>query len=341
MKSWRIIFFIMMSGCATYPKYYNLHYLSPQDLSQQETIDIGHCTRVAAGAIPMPSVRVYDDYSRTYVISGTVSSYDNYGNRSTGSYNGYMSSTPSPAQSFTTGFANGAAIGAAIKAKRERQAVMDGCMAQLGWTTKEPDFEIISTIEPGHTVNDRAASSVIYESAKEQWADEVTEFFFIFNEYRENERNYKLLDEEVKRLASSNPELGSEKILWQAHSNLTGSGQVVLNNRSEDSLTLVEAYKAAANKNPNAYFALAAYYYGMYNETEVSPGMARRCAYWAKLAYQGGAQQSEILYSIILFHGIGLAPNQDLAYSIIKSFSPPNEFSESVLADFESELGEK
>ncbi len=55
----------------------------------------------------------------------------------TSNISGYGSVSQSPADAFSSGFANGAAIGSAMRASMDRDTVYDGCMASLGWTTSK------------------------------------------------------------------------------------------------------------------------------------------------------------------------------------------------------------
>lgn len=149
----------LLAGCAN-THWYNHNY-SANDaalMARQKAIDEGYCTQVAHGVAPMPEARVYSPAQQSYNINGTITSYGPGGFR-TSNYSGSV--TPSPAASFSSGFAQGAAIGASIRARRAQDTIMKGCMMKLGWTDKPPTHEQSSHSPASHVeVSDESQSNI-------------------------------------------------------------------------------------------------------------------------------------------------------------------------------------
>ncbi|ELM3752464.1 hypothetical protein RYR31_003679 [Aeromonas dhakensis] len=124
--------FAIISGCSS-NIYYNPYIESDSQRAMQLEIDDGYCTSVSVGAVPMPEVRHYDSGARIYTFNANV--YQ--AGMPTSNISGYGSVSQSPADAFSSGFANGAAIGSAMRASMDRDTVYDGCMASLGWTTSK------------------------------------------------------------------------------------------------------------------------------------------------------------------------------------------------------------
>lgn len=93
------------------------------------TIHKGYCTQMMAGAISPPSAPILTQPQPSYSYQGTVNQYG----APPAYYSGYAAPVANPGASFATGVANGLAIGAYANAKKEREAIFDGCMTQLGW----------------------------------------------------------------------------------------------------------------------------------------------------------------------------------------------------------------
>lgn len=126
----------LLSGCATqwhHPDLAN----DPAALQQQLAIATGHCKQVALGNAPMPDIQVPASQSSGYSISGTTNTYhSSTSNFSNSTYSATVAPVVNPAQSFMGGYAQGAALGAMLRAKRDQDAVFEGCMAKLGWMPK-------------------------------------------------------------------------------------------------------------------------------------------------------------------------------------------------------------
>ena len=142
-----------LTGCAT--NWYNPNFAASdvKAMQKQKAIDEGYCTQVAQGSAPMPEARTYVPMQQSYSINGTVTSWGQ-GGPTTSTYSGYV--TPSPAASFSSGFAQCAALGAAIRARRAQDAIMKGCMAKLGWSDKPPASEPRAPQSINHAASDDA-----------------------------------------------------------------------------------------------------------------------------------------------------------------------------------------
>lgn len=123
---------LFIAGCAS-STYYNPYIDSDPQRKTQFSIDDGYCTSVSVGAVPMPEVRHYDSGARTYTFNANLYQPG----APTSNISGYGTVSPSPADAFSSGFANGAAIGGAIRASMDRDTVYNGCMTSLGWTTSK------------------------------------------------------------------------------------------------------------------------------------------------------------------------------------------------------------
>lgn len=126
----------LLSGCAT--QWQNPYLVGdPASEKQQLTIDTGHCKQVALGNAPMPNIQLPASQPSGYAVTGRSTTYDySTSSYSNSTYNATVTPTPNPAQSFMGGYAQGAALGAMLRAKRDQNAVFEGCMAKLGWMPK-------------------------------------------------------------------------------------------------------------------------------------------------------------------------------------------------------------
>lgn len=131
---------LLISGCASTTQFYNPHIADPEAVERQLAIDRGYCLQVAAGAVPIPEVRHYQSGVNQYSIVGASRATDSWGNVSSGTYHANVYQRPSAANAFSAGFASGYSMGAAIRAQRERDEVLKGCMFRLGWTDKAPSM---------------------------------------------------------------------------------------------------------------------------------------------------------------------------------------------------------
>ncbi|RMX06836.1 hypothetical protein D8I35_10110 [Corticibacter populi] len=123
----------LISGCATQWNNPNL-VNDPAVLQQQLAIATGQCKQVALGNAPMPDIQVPTSQPSGYAISGTTNTYNSStSNYSNGTYATTVTPVANPAQSFMGGYAQGVALGVMLRAKRNQDAVFDGCMAKLGW----------------------------------------------------------------------------------------------------------------------------------------------------------------------------------------------------------------
>lgn len=158
---------ILLTACAMSPSYYNPNITDSTALERQRIIDEGYCTQAAAGSVPVPQVRYYQSGVQNYQITGNIQSYGSDGYSTSSNYFGNVNSYQSPGGAFTTGLANGINMGAAIRASRERDAVFQGCMLSLGWTT---DKNAIAIIAPSTTrlanAEDAKYFSIYLERAK-------------------------------------------------------------------------------------------------------------------------------------------------------------------------------
>jgi predicted secreted protein len=141
---WVLALGLAVVGCATKSTYYNPYIDDPIAVKRQFTVDDGGCTRVAAGSIPIPEVRMYSPDTQSYNFSGTANTYNSTTGNSTTQYQG--TAYPSGggfAGGFSSGFASGMSIGAAIRARKEREKVYHGCMVSLGWTDDQKEMEAL------------------------------------------------------------------------------------------------------------------------------------------------------------------------------------------------------
>jgi|GEM_PF-6348799 len=134
MKLRSVLFFAMLglAGCSA--TWHNSSITDPAALKRQLAIDESYCTRVAIGAAPMPEIRTYEPSQQNYAVSGNIMTFGPNGLQ-TSYYSGSI--TPSPnefSSGFSSGLSHGAALGATIKARQERDAILKGCMTNLGWS---------------------------------------------------------------------------------------------------------------------------------------------------------------------------------------------------------------
>lgn len=124
-----------LAACSTSATFYNPNISDPVALERQRIIDEGYCTQAAAGAVPLPQVRYYQSGIQSYQINGNIQSLNTNGNYTSSNYTGNVTSYTNSSDAFSAGFANGINMGAAIRAKNDRDAVFQGCMYSLGWST--------------------------------------------------------------------------------------------------------------------------------------------------------------------------------------------------------------
>ena len=139
MKKATLLFVTMLivSGCASY-EYRNLNPARNNQNAFQQ--DMSYCRAVAAGSAPMPNMQPYQNNVYGYSPrSGTVR--DQYGN----TYNYQEKYNPMAAAQGNMAMAqqsfNNAAISlqnynAERQAQNARDAIMNQCMAQLGWESR-------------------------------------------------------------------------------------------------------------------------------------------------------------------------------------------------------------
>lgn len=135
-----------LAGCST--TWHNTHISDPAIRTKQLAIDKGYCTRVAIGAAPMPEIRSYPPMQQNFAINGRITTWG-----TNGSETSFYSSTATPATSgfsdgFSSGLQQGVALGAVMRANRERDTIIKGCMFNLGWSDTPASREMTPTQEP-------------------------------------------------------------------------------------------------------------------------------------------------------------------------------------------------
>lgn len=130
-RAWFFLVTGTLAGCST--TWHNASISDPSILARQLAIDEGYCTRVAAGAAPMPEIRLDTSSQQSYAVAGTTTTLGPNGPQ-TSFHSGTITPTNNFGSGFSSGLSQGAALGATIRARRERDAVIKGCMFNLGWT---------------------------------------------------------------------------------------------------------------------------------------------------------------------------------------------------------------
>ena len=136
IKSFFLITPLVLTACST--TYYNPNIRDSQISDRQRVIDEGICTRVAAGAIPMPEIKQYAPTHNNFNITGNIQTRYPNGQLSNSTYRSTVYSYPNAGEAFSSGLANGANVGLALRAGIEKKKVFKGCMYNLGWTTEPP-----------------------------------------------------------------------------------------------------------------------------------------------------------------------------------------------------------
>lgn len=185
-RAWLFLVSGMLAGCGT--TWHNANISDPSALARQLAIDEGYCTRVAAGAAPMPEIRLDTSSQQSYTVSGSTTTLGPNGPQ-TSFHSGAITPTNNFGSGFSSGLAQGAALGSTIRAKRERDAIMKGCMLDLGWTnTSKPAPERANSRQTLPSTHPAAAPSTLLQTGKfatttrredstnlscDQWADDV------------------------------------------------------------------------------------------------------------------------------------------------------------------------
>ncbi|WP_127811877.1 hypothetical protein [Bordetella bronchiseptica] len=144
-RAWLFLVTGTLVGCGT--TWHNANISDPSILARQLAIDEGYCTRVAAGAAPMPETRLDTSSQQSYAVSGKTTTLGPNGPQ-TSFHSGTITPTNNFGSGFSSGLSQGAALGAAIRARRERDAVIKGCMFNLGWSDTAIPVSARATSQP-------------------------------------------------------------------------------------------------------------------------------------------------------------------------------------------------
>lgn len=131
-----VVIALSLASCASTPNWTNSHVIDAQERARLLASDDGYCVRASVGAVPMPEVRAYQDGPRSSYVSGSATTYNARSGTSTTHYNATVTQTPNVGESFASGYAAGTAIRQSIEARRDRDRVYKGCMADLGWVAQ-------------------------------------------------------------------------------------------------------------------------------------------------------------------------------------------------------------
>jgi hypothetical protein len=164
-----VVLAALLTGCVT-TNWRHPGIDDPAAESRQRQIDDGYCQRVVAGSAPMPTLYIPPTVG-SQTFSGSVNAYNPGTGYTQSTFTG--TATPSPAASFTGGFAQGLAMGAAIKASNQRRAIHTSCMLSLGWADGEDEANRLRAARTAYESNSLAAVRAAIDATPElvYWRD--------------------------------------------------------------------------------------------------------------------------------------------------------------------------
>lgn len=321
-----------LAGCAT-PSWHNPAFPDPVAAKRQFTIDDGYCTMVASGTVPAVPMPPPPQTSTTSNVALRVTST----NSATGvttwhNYQGQVSTAPVGGfgNGFASGFANGMATGAAFAAMNAQEKIHKSCMYSKGWfdgpTPVQATAIASAALKP-------LAVRAIYETPAIEWQADSDEFLALYPAYS-MQPYFDKLNERVKAIAKSMPQLTGPQILLKARDDLMKAGQAPAEPDTSKNVPHISYADAVAGK-PLDQAALGLFYTKGSDTIQPNP---KRSAYWTQKAAAAGHPIGRMGYGILLFSGIGVTKDRVEGYRWVQASAQQDASANEVLVKFGAEL---